>query len=147
MSEPQLLFTMQLGLNSHLTTGNLALSYPSGETINYLATSGARGRQTNDYFWRQGEFGPIPPGEYWIPAIGYWSDTHGIKGMFFHIQPDPTSKRGQRSELGIHHDGGAPGTAGCIGIIRRTSFERFCDRLEALAESGIKKLPLTVKYD
>lgn len=144
--QPKLIFTMELARASRLITGNLALDYGDKEVINYLATSGAIARQTKDYLWRAKGFGPIPEGEYWIPTIGYVSNLPGINGLFFHIQPDPVSALGKRSELGIHHDANVPGTAGCIGIIRHASFERFCDRLEELNERGVKKLPLTVKY-
>lgn len=140
--DPQLLFTMPLGFSSRLLTGNLRLDYGNGEIVNYLATSGAPGRQIKDLLWTRGKMGPIPPGEYYIPSIGYVSNLPGISGLFFHIQPDPNP----RAELGIHWDANAPGTAGCIGIIRQSSFERFCDRLEELAEKGITQIPLKVQY-
>lgn len=145
-NEPKLIFTMELAVKNRLITGNLALDYGDGNIINYLATSGAPGRQHKDWTWKQGGYGPLPEGEYWIPSIGYFSSTPGIQGMFFHIQPDPISPAGRRSELGIHWDARSPGTAGCIGILRQASFERFCDRLEELNESGCKRIPLLVRY-
>ena len=144
--QPKLLFTMKLDESPRLITGNLALDYGDGNVVNYLATSGAASRQTRELLWKMGGFGPIPEGDYWIPTIGYVSNVPGIAGYFFHIQPDPKSERGMRSQLGIHHDANAPGTAGCIGIIRRTAFDKICDRLEELNEQGVKRLPLFVKY-
>lgn len=145
---PKLLFTMPLGYNTRLHTGNLQLDYGDGQTIvNYLATSGAIGRQTKELFWKMGQMGPIPPGDnYSIPSIGYVSNHPGIAGMFYHIQPDPECSLGSRSQLGIHWDARSPGTAGCIGIIRQASFERFCDRLEELADKGVTRIPLEVRY-
>lgn len=146
MINPKLIFSMELGYSENLTTGNLALDYGNGQIINYLATSGAGGRQTKEFLWKQGKLGAIPEGEYSIPTIGYVSNVPGIAGYFFHIQPDPISEKGRRSQLGIHYDANQPGTAGCIGIIRKASFDKFCDRLEELAEQGIKRLPLIVQY-
>lgn len=144
---PSLFFTMPLGYYTRLITGNLRLDYGDGEAVvNYLATSGAVSRQTKELFWKRGQMGPIPPGQYHIPTIGYVSNHPGIAGMFFHIQPDPSSSEGGRSELGIHWDARSPGTAGCIGIIRQSSFEKFCDRLEELAEKGVMQIPLLVRY-
>ena len=139
---------MKLDESPRLITGNLALDYGDGKhAINYLATSGAAGRQTRELLWKMGGFGPIPEAvDYWIPTIGHVSNVPGIAGYFFHIQPDPRSEKGMRSQLGIHHDANSPGTAGCIGIIRRSSFDKFCDRLEELNEQGVKRLPLSVKY-
>jgi len=146
MTNSKLIFSMNLGYSENLITGNLALDYGNGQIINYLATSGARGRQTKELLWEQGKLGALPEGEYSIPTIGYVSNVPGIQGYFFHIQPDPISEKGRRSQLGIHHDANAPGTAGCIGIIRRDSFDKFCDRLEELNGQGIKRLSLIVQY-
>lgn len=145
---PKLLFTMPLAHSSRLITGNLKLDYGDGETIiNYLATSGQPGRQVKELLWKMGGGGPIPPGSnYHIPTIGYVSNNPGIAGMCYHIQPDPLSELGRRSELMIHWDARYPGTMGCIGVIRQPSFERFCDRLEELAEKGITQIPLEVRY-
>ncbi len=143
---PKLIFTMQLKKESRLISGNLALDYGDKNIINYLATSGIPGRQTKDWIWKQGGGGPIPEGDYWIPTIGYFSATPGIQGMFFHIQPDPISPLGKRSELGIHWDARNPGTMGCIGILRQPSFERLCDRLEEIHDSGDDTIPLLVRY-
>lgn len=149
---PKLTFTMDLPDKriASLITGILELDYEDDRgQIHYLATSGAPGRQHPDFFWQQGKLGPIPPGEYYIPSRGYRLDHPGIKGIFFHIQPNPISDLGRRSELGIHWDANhqrSPGTAGCIGLINKEGFDRFCDRLLELRQQGIKQLPLTVRY-
>ena len=136
----KLIFSMDLPDKpiANLITGILELDYEDDRgSIHYLASSGAPGRQHPSFFWRQGGLGPIPPGEYKISTSGYHLDTPGVNGIFFHIQPDPVSKSGRRSELGIHWDSNyrkSPGTAGCIGLINKEGFDRFCARLSNLRE-------------
>lgn len=142
----RLIFAMQLAQSQNLIYGHLQLIYPSGEAIDYLATSGCAGWQRPGDEWVRGK-GPIPAGEYEIPSEPYWLDTRGVEGDFFHITPDPVvSEKGVRAELGIHFDANVPGTAGCIGVIREFGWRRFCDRMASIAHLGIKSLPLTVKY-
>lgn len=144
----ELIFTLELPQkpSSSLIYGNLALVI-GGQTINYLATSGAIGAQYEGNWWQRGK-GPIPPGIYSIPTKPYYLPTKGVEGQFFHVMPDPIGEKGQRrSELGIHHDANVPGSSGCIVIIRKPSFEIFCKRLLVLHTQGIKRLPLTVKYN
>lgn len=141
-----LLFTQEIKPSNSLIYGNLALVYDTGEVINYIACSGATGRQSKSFLWKAGKYGAIPSGKYWIPTKGYVSNLPGIAGLFFHIQPDPVSSLGGRSELGIHWDGGALGTAGCIGIKNKSSFDTFCQRLAKLNEQGIRRLDLLVEH-
>ena len=142
----KLLFEMQLKPSDNLLYGNLRLVYPNGNAINYMATSGCTGWLLPGDEWVRGK-GPIPAGEYSIPTEPYWLETRGVEGDFFHITPDPVvSVHGIRAELGIHFDANTPGTAGCIGIIREFGWRRLCDRLASIADSGVKSLPLTVKY-
>ena len=142
----KLLFEMQLKPSSNLLYGNLRLVYPNGNAINYMATSGCAGWQQPGDEWVRGK-GPIPAGEYSIPTEPYWLETRGVEGDFFHITPDPVvSVHGIRAELGIHFDANVPGTAGCIGLVREFGWRRLCDRLASNADSGVKSLPLTVKY-
>jgi hypothetical protein len=141
-----LFFKMELTASNALVEGTLALTYPDGSAIKYLATSGCTQWQQPGDEWMRGK-GPIPAGEYQIPTTPYHLDTKGIEGDFFHITPDPVaSPLGTRSELGIHYDANMPGSAGCIVLRNREGWERFCDRLHAIAKSGIKSIPLSVKY-
>jgi hypothetical protein len=72
MSRHQLIFTMSLGNSQKLILGNLRLSYPDGQNIDYLATSGLPDYQRPGDQWVRGK-GPIPAGEnYEIPAEPYW---------------------------------------------------------------------------
>jgi len=142
----KLIFTMQLAQSLELIHGNLQLIYPDGKAIDYVATSGCANWQRPGDEWVRGK-GPIPAGEYQIPTDGYWLETRGVEGLFFHITPDPVvSDKGIRAELGIHFDANVPGTSGCIGVIREFGWRRLCDRLASIADLGIKSLPLTVKY-
>ncbi|MCC3568304.1 MULTISPECIES: hypothetical protein [unclassified Microcoleus] len=148
MTPHKLIFTMQLKPATELLDGNLQLIYPDGKAIDYLATSGCAGWQQPGDEWERGK-GPIPQGfDYEIPTRPYWSDTRGIEGLFFHITPDPVVSPGgrTRSELGIHFDANVPGSAGCIVLRNRSGWEKFCQRMEAMARSGIKQIPLKVVY-
>jgi hypothetical protein len=143
----QLIFSMPLGISQKLILGNLRLTYPDGQTIDYLATSGLPDYQRPDDEWVRGR-GPIPPGEnYEIPTEPYWLDTRGVEGLFFHITPDPVGEGDRiRSELGIHWDANVPGTSGCIGVINWEGWEAFCRRMKRIAALGIKSIPLKVRY-
>lgn len=142
----KLLFTMDLGASVDLIYGNLQLNYPDGKLIDYLATSGcAQWQQPEDQSARAR--GPIPAWNYKVPTTPYWVDTRGIEGWFFHITPDPVIINGvTRGEFGIHYDANVPGSAGCIVLKNFPGWQRFCDRMEAIAKSGIKSIPLSVNY-
>ncbi|MEZ2226591.1 MAG: L,D-transpeptidase [Microcoleus sp.] len=144
----RLSFSMDLSASTSLLWGSLKLFYPdASEPIEYVATSGCAQWQQPGDEWVRGK-GPIPSGfAYKIPTTPYWLETRGIEGYFFHATPDPVSESGNtRSELGIHFDANAPGSAGCIVLKNLSGWERFCDRMEAIAKLGIKSIPLSVKY-
>ena len=148
MTAHKLIFTMQLQVAAELLYGNLQLIYPDGNKIDYLATSGCAGWQQRGDQWQRGK-GPIPQGfDYKIPTTPYWSDTRGIEGNFFHITPDPVvSNTGlTRSEFGIHFDANFPGSAGCIVFNREFGWQKFCERMQAIARSGVEHVPLKVVY-
>jgi Protein of unknown function (DUF2778) len=144
----ELIYTMQLAAASELLSGNLQLTYPDGVKVDYLATSGCTQWQQLEDQWAVAR-GPIPAGDYQIPTTPYWLDTRGIEGWFFHITPDPVvSPDGAvvRGEFGIHFDANVPGSAGCIVLKNRSAWERFCDRMKAIAKSGVQRIPLQVIY-
>jgi hypothetical protein len=142
----QLIFAMPLGISEQLITGSLKLVYPSGETINYLATSGLPDWQRPEDQWVRGK-GPIPAGEYEIPTEPYWVNTRGVEGHFFHITPDPVGSGDRiRAELGIHFDANVPGTSGCIGLINPEGWQGFLRRMANIKSQGIKSVPLRVEY-
>ncbi|MCU0546623.1 MAG: hypothetical protein MUE44_31425 [Oscillatoriaceae cyanobacterium Prado104] len=49
-----------------------------------------------------------------------------------------------RSEFGIHFDANVPGSAGCILLKNREGWERFCERMRAIAPTGIEYISLKV---
>ncbi|WP_377473600.1 MAG: hypothetical protein P2A85_15560 [Microcoleus anatoxicus] len=48
--------------------------------------------------------------------------------------------------MGIHFDAGQPGSAGCVVLKNCEGWCRFCDRIASIADTGVKSLPLTVRY-
>ena len=146
MSQHRLVFTMPLGISQKLILGNLRLVYRDETTIDYLGTSGLPDYQRPEDQWVRGK-GPIPEGEYEIPTEPYWLDTRGVKGLFFHITPDPVGSGDRiRSELGIHFDANVPGTSGCIGLLNWEGWNGFCRRMTKIASLGVKTIPLKVQY-
>ncbi|HEY9813954.1 MAG TPA: hypothetical protein V6D31_10545 [Candidatus Sericytochromatia bacterium] len=146
MSQYQLLFTMPLGVSQSLIKGLVKLTYPDGQVVEYLATSGLPDYQRPGDCWVRGK-GPIPEGDYEIPTQPYWVDTRGVEGLFFHITPDPVGSGDRiRSELGVHWDANVPGTSGCIGLINWEGWNGFCRRMRNIAAQGIESLPLKVQY-
>ncbi|HEY9812578.1 MAG TPA: hypothetical protein V6D31_03435 [Candidatus Sericytochromatia bacterium] len=137
---------MPLRVSQNLITGSLKLTYPDGQEIDYLATSGLPDYQRPGDQWVRAK-GPIPEGDYEIPTEPYWLNTRGVEGLFFHITPDPVGFGDRiRSELGVHFDSNVPGTSGCIGLINFSGWDGFCRRMRNIASTGVKKIPLKVKY-
>lgn len=143
----KLIFSMNLGISSSLLWGNLKLLYPDKAEIDYIATSGCAQWQQPGDEWARGR-GPIPANfNYAIPTTPYHLETKGIEGDFFHITPDPVKSDGRvRSELGIHFDANLPGSAGCIVLRNPSGWDGFCRRMNVIAKSGIKSIPLSVTY-
>lgn len=111
----------------------------------FKATSGAPGRQVYGRYFDQ--CAPIPPGSYEIDLQSYFCATKGIEGQFYHILPDPIyapNGKGRRTEIGLHRDAGAVGTAGCIGVVG-LDFDALHVVLRQLLKKQ-KRLPLEVSY-
>lgn len=100
-----------------LMEGTLQFYRGANKEIEVLATSGSIGYQYRGAEKIVGK-GQIPEGNHWkINTKGYWLDTKGVEGIFFHITPDPYRGNGfSRSELGLHRDANVPGSAGCIVV-------------------------------
>lgn len=112
-----------------------------------VATSGAVGFQYPGAEKIRGK-GLIPEGRQWqINTAGYWLDTKGVEGLFYHITPDPFRGDGfVRSELGLHRDANVPGSAGCIVVSDSRIFnERVVPYLAGLSREQ-KKINLAVEY-
>lgn len=111
-----------------------------------VATSGTAGYQNWTDFQRIG-LGLLPPYEkYMIRSDGYFLPTRGIEGMFYPIEPSPVPVYG-RSQLGVHDDANVPGSAGCIVIENKQSFQNILVPLFKKAkDEGIIRIPLKVKF-
>ena len=111
----------------------------------YKACSGAPGAQIYGQYFTKGA--PIPPGDYEIDLAGYYCETPGIEGRYYHILPDPiwsADKTKKRTEIGLHRDAGYPGTSGCIGIVGQ-DFDKLDAVFKKLAQTQ-KRLTLKVSY-
>ena len=110
-------FQFPTSRSSKLIEGTLQFYRGANKEIEVTATSGAIGYQYRGAEKIVGK-GQIPEGDHWkITTRGYWLDTKGVEGMFFHITPDPYTGNGfSRSELGLHRDANVPGSAGCIVV-------------------------------
>lgn len=123
---------MLLGKSPELILGNLELIYPSGESVNYLATSGLPNWQRIEDQWTRGK-GPIPAGEYQIPSEAYWLETRGVEGLFYHITPDPVGSGNKiRSELGIHYDANTREHRGVLDWLLRKAAADFAEEWQKL---------------
>jgi hypothetical protein len=71
----------------------------------------------------------------------------GVAGNFYKIDPHSvtTDKGGVRGDFGVHLDGNAPGSLGCI-VMPADRFAQFEDEMKKLAAQNIVSLPLFVTY-
>lgn len=120
-------FTIPVFRSPKLIDGSLKFYRGGLLELTVVATSGAPGYQFRGAEAVRGR-GLIPESRLWkINTTGYWLDTKGIEGMFYHITPDPfLGDDYRRSELGLHRDANFPGSAGCI-VVRDSKI--FNDRV------------------
>jgi len=97
--------------------------------------------------------GPIPEGTYSLPltndmafqktgggwGVGGWL----LKESFFGRVNDFF---GGRSGFFLHHDGGSPGTAGCIGVKRGSDITQIRGLLQDAYANGQRKVDVVVDY-
>jgi hypothetical protein len=115
------------------------LRFSDGAT--FTASSGAPGFQYAGAHTIRGR-GCIPPAPDWVINLpGYHLNTCGIEGIFWHITPDP---RFGRSQLGLHRDANALGSAGCI-VVPTVEFPRLKTYLDRLSRTQ-KAIALAVVY-
>lgn len=156
MTAPSLIFEMQLPRfrSWELIPGSLILKETAAAAgIKFLATSGCCAYQYDKSFLIKGR-GCLPPSDIILPKT--WEvetravqllQVKGVEGNFYPIKPFAVSVLGvQRSDLGIHKDANAPGSAGCLVIRDLSHWDIFQEKMRAFALKGIQRLPLTVKY-
>lgn len=115
------------------------LRFSDGAT--FTASSGAPGWQYSGAHTVRGR-GCIPPASDWkINLPGYHLTTRGIEGWFWHITPDP---RFGRSQLGLHRDANALGSAGCI-VVPTAEYPRLKNYLDRLSRLQ-RAIDLAVVY-
>lgn len=142
-------FRLSLSVNrsSKLIEGHLNFYRGGNIEIGVGATSGAIGYQYRGAEKIRGK-GQIPEGRLWkINTGGYWLDTRGVEGMFYHITPDPYKGDGfVRAEIGLHRDANAPGSAGCIVVTDSQMFNGTIVPYLAALRREQKSIDLAVEY-
>jgi hypothetical protein len=140
-------FKFPVGRSPKLIEGILQFYRGDDIAIEVVATSGAIGYQYRGAEKIVGK-GQIPEGNTWqINTKGYWLNTKGVEGMFFHITPDPYKGSGfSRSEIGLHRDANVPGSAGCIVVRNSQIFNnQIVGYLAGLSQEQ-KTVNLSVQY-
>lgn len=72
----------------------------------------------------------------------------GVEGNFYKIDPHTVKAQPSgtvRGDFGIHLDGNAPGSLGCI-VMSKERFKDFEDKMKELAKEGVTTIPLFVQY-
>lgn len=142
------IFTTPAFRSQYLIDGKLQFFRGGLLELTVIASSGAPGYQYRGAEKIRGR-GLIPESRMWhINTRGYWLDTRGIEGMFYHITPDPFRGDGfVRAELGLHRDANVPGSAGCIVVRDSKIFNnRVVPFLAGLSREQ-QSINLAVEYD
>lgn len=145
-------FAMGLGDSSKLLVGDLTFYDDAGnQLLTCKATSGLPRTQNKDDFYKRGR-GLIPPIEGMAIRTEPVDLPHlpGVDGLFYPIVKasdpdtipfiDPHYKRG---DFGLHYDGNAPGSAGCIVVLDK---ETFTQKVVPLLQDAPKLLSLKIDY-
>lgn len=125
-----LLFKMNLKSSTKLLEGTLSVMEETGApTVAFRAASGlAKWQRKADQSTKNR--GPIPGcqsvgiSSYSVVTKGInQPNTEGIKGLFYHITPDPVKVGSvNRDQFGIHFDAGTLGSAGCIVLLDKAAW-------------------------
>ncbi len=154
LSEPLLIFSMQLDNTSALNSGRLALiDRTLGMIGRWVATSGLGAWQKIGGYNKQGG-GCIPPTYELSPLLPFYyvdseptdlSHVKGVEGNGYIISPYSVTTRAgvTRSDLLIHKDANVPGSMGCIVLPEGDEWNDF-EKVFTRQCSG--KVPLTVVY-
>ena len=149
-----LLFTQHFDRDRGLDYGRLSLnSLTEGTKCIWRATSSIASKQYPESFHVRG--GMIPP-QYRCPKLPNYTvmtqpiplpHITGVEGNFYKIEPHfVTTDRGTvRGDFGIHLDGNAPGSLGCI-VLDSDRFKDFESKMANLKRDSLTSLPLFVQY-
>jgi hypothetical protein len=100
--------------------------------------------------------GLIPPGKWDVATTPFESDVRGVvtnisnvPSYFYSIFPEiQTQSNGvMRGEFGVHFDGNAPGSLGCIAAQTVIGWTRIIQFFSEANKNGILIIPLLVEYD
>lgn len=146
------LFKMDLTNSSTLINGSLFLfsnANFTAQAFDAVATSGLAGNQDLDDIWMR-RLGPIPnlTGLKLSTEGVDLSSNIGVQGMFFPILPF-TFRRSDghtRSDFGVHFDANVPGSAGCIVIKNRITFDKFAAFMDNTQTGGLETIPIKIEY-
>ena len=111
------------------------------------------GKQYPESFHVRG--GLIPP-QYRCPKLPNYTvmtqpiplpHIKGVEGNFYKIEPHfvTTDKGTIRGDFGIHLDGNAPGSLGCI-VMSKDRFDDFEAKMEVLRDKSLDSIALFVQY-
>ena len=154
MNDYFLLFTQHFDRDKGLDYGRLSLNTLSeGTKCIWRATSSIASKQYPESFHVRG--GLIPP-QYRCPKLPNYTvktqpiplpHVKGVEGNFYKIDPHfvTTDKGTIRGDFGIHLDGNAPGSLGCI-VMSQDRFDDFESKMGVLKGKGLDSLPLFVQY-
>jgi hypothetical protein len=142
----RVVFSMELKETKQLLLGHLTFYENQTQIATFVATSGQPGYQSPRHYHTRSK-GLCPPyKKLFVNCLGYYLNTIGIEGMFFHVTPDPIPGYG-RSEIGIHHDANVPGSSGCIVVSNEISFDdKVVPLLQSAFKIGRSRIPLEIDY-
>ena len=99
--------------------------------------------------------GPIPDGWYGTARTYYlklsadmtYQKTGGGWGVGgWILQETFLNSMGGRNGFFLHHDGGNPGTAGCIGLVHGNDMHKIRELLRTAHKTGQREVTITVQY-
>lgn len=137
----------------HCLTGQQSKCKVSRNKAIWVATSSTADKQGPEDFNLKG--GLIPP--QYRCGIPHWTvqtkpipmpAVKGVEGNFYKIDPHTVKAQPSgtvRGDFGIHLDGNAPGSLGCI-VMSKERFKDFEDKMKELAKEGVTTIPLFVQY-
>lgn len=119
----------------------------------YIGTSGLPNNQGFNSLWSKGR-GSIPPqniagiDRYTVATTPiYMPGVRGVEGNFYVISPHLVMVNGvERGDFGVHFDANVPGSSGCVVLRTDIGWQAFGKDMKALANSGVKEIPLLVSY-
>lgn len=148
-------FTFDPVVSDNLEIGLLEL-IKDDSVINLIrTTSSFKGMQYWGSWQKKG--GLIPPGEWEVstnPIDMAWNKgvntgKKNIPSFFYQIFPEIQRQANGilRGDFGIHFDGNAPGSAGCIVAVTFLGWQRIREFMAAANKAGFDRIKIVVVYN